>query len=192
MDDDDAINDVVDGTDLSGVGELQHGAGLLLARVLQDDDGVLAGRCLQDVPEVAGHGGEDDFVCVQRRPVGTRQGDVHKVLRQRVRSASWEPHITIPNNTSINGAIIIQRHHHHHPHHHHPHPHHHPDHAHLADVEVPEGGGHIEVEVVPAEAVLLAGRHPGAPATLKQAPCSGARAGGRRGPRGPHSHSGHS
>ena len=34
------------------------------------------------------------------------------------------------------------------------------DQAYMSDVEVPEGGGHVEVEVVPAQAVLLRRPHP--------------------------------
>ena len=39
-------------------------------------------RYLEDVPEVRGDGGEDNLVGVQRGPVRTRQGHVHKVLQQ--------------------------------------------------------------------------------------------------------------
>ena len=31
----------------------------------------------------------------------------------------------------------------------------------LSGVEIPEGGGHVKAEVVPAETVLLTGPHPG-------------------------------
>ena len=63
-----------DGNDvhLSGVGKLEHGARLILARVLQDDDRMLAGCRLQDVPEVRRHRGEDHLVRIQGAPVRAR------------------------------------------------------------------------------------------------------------------------
>ena len=54
---------------LSSVGKLEHRARLILAGVLQDDDGVLAGRRLQDVSEVRRHRGEDHLVRIQSAPV---------------------------------------------------------------------------------------------------------------------------
>ena len=67
---------------LSGVGKLQHCTGLILARVLEDDDGVLARRGLQDVAEVGGDRGEDHLVRVQRAPVRARQSHVDKILNK--------------------------------------------------------------------------------------------------------------
>ena len=71
------------GNDLyfSGVGKLEHGARLILAGVLQDDDGVLAGRRLQDVPEVGRHRGQDHLVRIQGAPVRARQSNVDKILK---------------------------------------------------------------------------------------------------------------
>ena len=66
---------------LSGVGKLEHGARLILAGVLQDDDGVLAGRRLQDVPEVGRHRGQDHLVRIQGAPVRARQSNVDKILK---------------------------------------------------------------------------------------------------------------
>ena len=67
---------------LSGVGKLQHCTGLILARVLEDDDGVLARGGLQDVAEVGRHRGEDHLVRVQRAPVRARQSHVDKILNK--------------------------------------------------------------------------------------------------------------
>ena len=111
---------------LSGVGKLQHCTGLILARVFEDDDGVLARRGLQDVAEVGGDRGEDHLVRVQRAPVRARQSHVDKILNK------YDPHIQVDCY----------------------------DRTYMSDVEISEGGSHVEVEVVPAQAVLLRRPHP--------------------------------
>ena len=73
---------------LSSVGKLEHGTGLILAGVLEDDDGVLAGRRLEDVPEVRRHRGEDHLVRIQGAPVRARQSYVDKILKNPIISKS--------------------------------------------------------------------------------------------------------
>jgi len=65
---------------LSCVGKLQHGLGLFLAGVLQDDDWMFAWSILENLPEVRGDRGEDDLMSVDGGPVSAGQGHVHEVL----------------------------------------------------------------------------------------------------------------
>ena len=78
--------------DFARIGELEHGRSLLLRRVLEDDDGMLARGRLEYVPEVGGHGGKDDFVRLEGGAVGTGEGDVDEILT-RVEVAERRGHV---------------------------------------------------------------------------------------------------